>query len=79
MALEEYGTMKAKVLTGEVLDPNELTGQIQLYDADGNPVDLPALTTFMNMFDFTGAEDGYILAFDATAGKYRPLPLSSGG
>lgn len=77
MALEEYGTMRAKVLTGEPLDPNQLTGQIELFDSDGNPVDLPALTAFMNMFDFTGAQDGYLLVYDGSQSKFRPLPLSS--
>jgi hypothetical protein len=78
MALEEYGTMRAEVVTGVTINPNELTGKIELFDADGNPYDISALVAFANMFDFTGAQDGYILAYDATVGKYRPLPLSSG-
>jgi hypothetical protein len=76
--VEEQLTIHAKVIMPETVDPNQVFGEIALYDADGNPVDIPALTAFMNMFDLTGAEDGYILAFDATVGKYRPLPLSSG-
>jgi hypothetical protein len=79
MSFETQGSMRAVVVTGVPMDPNQLKGNIELFDADGNPVDIPALTAFMNKFDFTGAQDGYLLVYDGTREKYVPLPLSGTG
>lgn len=80
MALEEYGTMRARVQTGVAMSPQQLTGQIELFDADGNPIDISALVTFVSMFDFTTPpEDGYLLVYDGTKEKFVPLPLSGTG
>jgi hypothetical protein len=72
---------KAIIVPGGSVDTEGFTERLpmklQLFDQDGNPVDLSGLLAFASLFDFTGAQDGYILAFDAVKGKYVPLPLSS--
>lgn len=82
MSLEEEVT-KATLVPGGTIDTDILSERVpmrlQLFDQDGNPVDVPSLTAFMDKFDFTGAQDGYLLAYDATRQKYVPLPLSTAG
>lgn len=50
--------------------------RLQLFDIDGNPVDVTSAVVQSELFDLTGAEDGYILAFSSVKGKFVPMPLS---
>lgn len=71
---------KAILIPGGTLETDSLQERLpfrlQLFDQDGNPVDLSSLIDFINKFDLTGAQDGYLLVYDAVKDKYVPLPLA---